>query len=323
MIISPRLLVVSLFLPVTTFAAGIFDRPITLPPLAHTQTVFLTLPEEAARDAWSARVLKDGAAIPQRFIAEGSEWIDAGIASVAPCSLAAGDRSTAMFDENRKTAARPDPFANPSSCTLTLKLRKPLRVDSLEIDADQPIKQLRIFASDGSSFVRLGESRSASLSFSSVTTDTLRVDLSYDIVPHIAEIRLARAQPTRILFEAVPGESYLLRYGQTSPDPLPKSSEFLRSSALMTPSATVGTVNELRADHDNDGVFDDVDNCIGKSNPGQENKDRDASGDACDPTDDRFSEQHPWVLWTVLSFLVLVLLAYAARMVMMIGEEKR
>ena len=35
-------------------------------------------------------------------------------------------------------------------------------------------------------------------------------------------------------------------------------------------------------DHDADGITDDVDNCLSKSNPGQENSDTDPLGDACD-----------------------------------------
>ena len=37
------------------------------------------------------------------------------------------------------------------------------------------------------------------------------------------------------------------------------------------------------ADRDNDGIADDIDNCVEVANPGQENEDHDALGDACDP----------------------------------------
>ena len=38
-------------------------------------------------------------------------------------------------------------------------------------------------------------------------------------------------------------------------------------------------------DNDNDGVADDVDNCLGTSNPDQIDTDGDGAGDACDPDD--------------------------------------
>ncbi len=47
-----------------------------------------------------------------------------------------------------------------------------------------------------------------------------------------------------------------------------------------------GSVTILAADTDGDGLRDDVDNCIGVANPGQENHDSDANGDACDSDDD-------------------------------------
>jgi hypothetical protein len=44
--------------------------------------------------------------------------------------------------------------------------------------------------------------------------------------------------------------------------------------------------SEFTPDQDNDGVPDATDNCPTVANPGQENNDGDAQGDACDPDDD-------------------------------------
>jgi hypothetical protein len=52
----------------------------------------------------------------------------------------------------------------------------------------------------------------------------------------------------------------------------------LREIGLSVPCGTV--------DNDSDGVCDSEDNCLGVSNPGQENEDADAEGDACDACPD-------------------------------------
>jgi subtilisin-like proprotein convertase family protein len=53
-------------------------------------------------------------------------------------------------------------------------------------------------------------------------------------------------------------------------------------------SLRITTVGDCptNADDDNDGVLDTADNCPNDHNPGQQNSDPDALGDACDPDDD-------------------------------------
>jgi hypothetical protein len=63
-------------------------------------------------------------------------------------------------------------------------------------------------------------------------------------------------------------------------------------------------------DQDSDGVADVDDNCPAISNPGQENIDGDALGDACDPVNDAASQlrviKHAWTLWSSHRFDLLI-----------------
>lgn len=58
------------------------------------------------------------------------------------------------------------------------------------------------------------------------------------------------------------------------------------ASTLIVITGNTQTVGPPVIDTDEDGVSDDMDNCPGTPNPGQENNDGDADGDACDPDDD-------------------------------------
>ena len=80
-------------------------------------------------------------------------------------------------------------------------------------------------------------------------------------------------------------------YGSQLPDTLWVTLRL--TNGLWTPFATVEVPVCGRApdpnsdpDTDSDGVVDSVDNCDNVANPGQENNDLDAEGDACDADDD-------------------------------------
>ncbi|MDD5055977.1 MAG: thrombospondin type 3 repeat-containing protein [Candidatus Peribacteraceae bacterium] len=81
-------------------------------------------------------------------------------------------------------------------------------------------------------------------------------------------------------------------------------------------------IGDTCEDDDGDGTINATDNCRYKSNYNQQDSDADGIGDSCDETDDRLSEQHPWVLWIGTSFLVLVLIGISVRMVMKIRKEQ-
>jgi hypothetical protein len=65
-------------------------------------------------------------------------------------------------------------------------------------------------------------------------------------------------------------------------------------------------------DEDKDGRMNGIDNCPHVSNPGQQDSDLDGIGNMCDTTDDRWSEQHPWLLWFSMGGLIVILVALGA-----------
>jgi hypothetical protein len=77
-------------------------------------------------------------------------------------------------------------------------------------------------------------------------------------------------------------------YGSSLPDTLwVKGRAFDFSVGMWVPFAEVQVpVCDSDPDTDGDGIVDSVDNCDNDDNPGQENNDGDAQGDACDADDD-------------------------------------
>lgn len=60
-------------------------------------------------------------------------------------------------------------------------------------------------------------------------------------------------------------------------------------------------------DIDKDGAINSTDNCPSMSNHLQEDEDKDGIGNVCDKGDNRFTADKPWIFWTVLSGIVVVL----------------
>ncbi len=80
-------------------------------------------------------------------------------------------------------------------------------------------------------------------------------------------------------------------------------------------------IGDACEDDDGDGVLNAKDNCRYKYNADQKDTDADSIGDVCDTENNQFSEEHPWVVWIGMSFIVLVLLSLTVRMIVKIQKE--
>jgi hypothetical protein len=67
-------------------------------------------------------------------------------------------------------------------------------------------------------------------------------------------------------------------------------------------------------DFDNDGVINDKDNCPNNFNPAQEDKDKDKIGNVCDPIDDRWTEKYPWLLWSIIGLIIIIIIFLSYRL---------
>ncbi|MBU0767404.1 thrombospondin type 3 repeat-containing protein [Patescibacteria group bacterium] len=65
-------------------------------------------------------------------------------------------------------------------------------------------------------------------------------------------------------------------------------------------------------DDDGDRIQNAVDNCPFDSNPYQGDEDNDGEGNPCDNTDNRWSEERPWILWVSMIAIILVLTGLGA-----------
>lgn len=75
------------------------------------------------------------------------------------------------------------------------------------------------------------------------------------------------------------------------------------------------------ADDDGDGVWNGRDNCPKRSNSAQADEDQDGVGNLCDTSDDRWSEQRPWLLWAGMA-IVIVAITGLGGFVMMRSAKK-
>ncbi len=278
----------SLFLLCIPFvgAASLMSRPIVLPHLSSPQPVFVAIPEEVTTVSplASLRVMEGNRVVPQKSAPAKDGPLRGVIAFIVPGSVEGNTWETVLHDGDLATSLRPNPLQSPSSVSFTITFITPVRVDSIAFDSDERFKSIDVAAAgEGINvpFVSLRTVKdSSSITFSSVTTDTLLVTITYDTVPTIREVTVNGVQPARILFAAEPKGTYVLAYGDKNPPTVPDSASL--SAVAATPFATLGAAQTSQTDVDNDGRIDVRDNCPQISNPDQKDTDHDGIGDACD-----------------------------------------
>ena len=74
-------------------------------------------------------------------------------------------------------------------------------------------------------------------------------------------------------------------------------------------------------DDDKDGVWNAEDNCRTVSNRAQADEDQDGVGNLCDTSDDRWSEDRPWLFWAAMGVIVVALTALGG-IVLMRAQKK-
>lgn len=283
----PLALALSLW-AVPALAASTYERSIDLRGLSSTQPVFIAIPESVLRISplESLRVMQGSTVIAQKSAPERAGELRGVIADLTLCSTEGNGQAQALHDGSPDTSVRPDPLRNPTSCIIIIDFITPVRVDAVDVAADQSFSSFSVSARNGSSYVKLRETKGGhSLQFSSVVTDGLRIQFGYDVVPTLSEVTVSGTQPARILFSANTGIAYTLAYGDLSPPNLPSAPSSL-TSTNKTPYVLLGEERMLQSDADGDGLPAARDNCPFVANADQRDRDHDGIGDTCDNAPD-------------------------------------
>lgn len=279
------LLLATLLLPTTVFAEAAYERSIETSHITEAKPVFVVVPESVTlyNDLSSLRITENGTVAPSKSANKAQGTFLGIIENVSFCSLEQGNRAQAVYDGDSRTTARPDPFRNPSNCTITVQFQSPVRTDSVSLVTTGLMQKLTVSAKNqagGMATLRSVE-KARSTTFSSVITDTIKIALEYETVPTIEEISIGGEVPARILFEAKPGMQYKLVYGDTNPPKIPITPVTLFSNA-KTSFVSVGPETIITGDSDGDGIIAAEDNCPLVPNPDQKDTDSDGLGDSCD-----------------------------------------
>lgn len=264
----------------------------------------------------------------------------------------------AVNDQNYESTVQFDlPETGVGRVTLTAQYAQDITTDNLEIHVDRYVAlptsvSIYSYNAQGVKTIVVNNIRpqSSSINFPKLTSKKIEVELYYAQPLRVSELYFGdissnTALTSSLRFLAQPGHTYRVYVNPDSYVNIPRvetpnlrDNEGVKKatlSTLMVNAAYVkpdtdndGIVNELDNcvsvsnfdqvdvdtngrgdacdDFDKDGLINSIDNCVNEPNRNQADIDRDGLGDVCDGDESRFTEKYPMLVWLGIIFAVCI-----------------
>lgn len=259
----------------------------------------------------------------------------------------------ALFDLNTKTAVTYDvPINGIGTTTVNLNSIAPVTASSLTIKLDKNVALPTTISitADEKIIINTTKMSAQTVSFLQTTAKEWEITLEYTQPLRITEVILEQenvnnTQATGLRFLARPESTYTVYFNADRPIDIEtgESGNLKRSTdiLLIENLPTISNPSYQKADSDEDGVYDEIDNCVAIANTtqedensnklgdacedfdrdaiintkdncpdhpnsAQEDEDADGIGDACDSEESRFTEKNAWLPWAAVGLGLVV-----------------